>query len=663
MLTLVLASLASAAEAAPVEISATPLLGADVPAEHGWLSYAVRVRGADSVIQRGTVEIADGSGGAARAPFAVAPREQVTLELYWHDVFGKGLEVIARDPGGSVIARAPVPASRGQQPLLFDLGRTGRLEAALRGERVAVRRGARAWAPSEGLDLAVTHATVDTRSGEPALPERALGYGSATVVLVGSEVLVAMPEKSALALADWALGGGTLAISIGRSGDLSHPRMTTLLGGLATETEGAEAAARSTEFEIVDEPDRRGSGPSYSSVHVTPSDDVARRLVSVTGGSLRPTRWGAAARHGMGEVHILAFDPTAPAFVDERWVRRSMVDLVRAAWDRKALIAASGGEGGFDEGHVEPARRLLDPNEGSRWSIGVAALLLVLYALAAGPISFRRAARRSAPMRAFVELPIWSLSTLALIVCVGAVAKGGRARARRLSLIECGGDASRAGIVRFRALFASTAGSLRVGAADASSLLDVSSALSGLTRTLVLGPGSAELQSLQGRPWETLLVREDGMVNLGGAVRFRAADKGYRVVNDLKQDLLRVVAHEPGSDLRYFPRIGRGQSVDIAAGAAVGIPPSVPAALVSAALPTPHPLDAYRFASLMNAHAKETSEAWSALESAGREGTDYWPDDVPVLIGEVEGGDGVTRDSGLPVDRDRLFIRVIGGSP
>jgi hypothetical protein len=95
-------------------------------------------------------------------------------------------------------------------------------------------------------------------------------------------------------------------------------------------------------------------------------------------------------------------------------------------------------------------------------------------------------------------------------------------------------------------------------------------------------------------------------------------------------------------------------------GKALSLPPSaVPAPLVPT-LPSPHRLDAYRFASLADADVTGTSQAWSAVEDAGRDGTDFWPDDRPALIGELQGGDGETRDSELSLDYDRVLLRVLG---
>jgi hypothetical protein len=38
----------------------------------------------------------------------------------------------------------------------------------------------------------------------------------------------------------------------------------------------------------------------------------------------------------------------------------------------------------------------------------------------------------------------------------------------------------------------------------------------------------------------------------------------------------------------------------------------------------------------------------------------WWADDVPVLLGTLDGGEGRKSDSGLALDRDRLMLRVVG---
>jgi hypothetical protein len=654
---LVTAASAKTVCAANVDLTVSPMLGADAPAERGWQPFSVRLRGLGGGIARGNVELTDGSGASTRAPFAVAPGEQLLVELYSHDGFGRALEVVLRDENGAVTTHTPVPSLRGESPLLVDLGRTARLEAALHGERVAARRFARAYTPTAGLELTVTHPATDPRSGDLQLPDRALGYSSATVVLVSSDVLAALPEGKAAALLDWVYAGGSLAVTVDAESTLANPRLLSLFGG-RTSLEPAKELAERLDFEMPDPEDNSPASASYSTHAAAPADAVAAKLVRAKGGKLAPTRYGTGRELGLGAVHALAFDPTAPAFVDDQWVRRSVVDLVREAWDRRALIAIAG-DAAFDDVRTDATRKLLDPNEGSRWSIWFSALVLVVYALLAGPLSFRRASRRGTPLRAFVELPIWSFGAATLIVLVGAFAKGGRSRARRLSVIECGAGARRAAIVRFRALFASSADSLRVSATDPSSLLDVAGS-SRVARAVLLGHETAELVDLHGRPWETVLVREDGMLDLKGSVRFVGDGKDLAVQNDLPRDLVAVVAGSPEGDIRYFSRIHKGERVPMDRGKPLTIPPSVVPAPLASGLPTHHRLDSYRFAALADADVEGTSAAWSAIEDGERDGTDFWPEDRPVLVGEIEGGDGESRDSGLSLDYDRVLLRVLG---
>src|SRR4029079_16360839 len=83
-------------------------------------------------------------------------------------------------------------------------------------------------------------------------------------------------------------------------------------------------------------------------------------------------------------------------------------------------------------------RQQLDPNQSSRWAIGVAALLLCIYAVLAGPVNFSLASKIGKPLRALRHLPICAPITFALIVGIGVAAKGVTGRARHLTLIEAG---------------------------------------------------------------------------------------------------------------------------------------------------------------------------------------------------------------------------------
>ena len=56
--------------------------------------------------------------------------------------------------------------------------------------------------------------------------------------------------------------------------------------------------------------------------------------------------------------------------------------------------------------------------------------------------------------------------------------------------------------------------------------------------------------------------------------------------------------------------------------------------------------------------------AWKALDDSVPS-LDWWPDDVPVVLAQLDGGEGKTSDSGLKLESDRVLIRVLGwgGAP
>ena len=60
------------------------------------------------------------------------------------------------------------------------------------------------------------------------------------------------------------------------------------------------------------------------------------------------------------------------------------------------------------------------------------------------------------------------------------------------------------------------------------------------------------------------------------------------------------------------------------------------------------------------AKARPSSAAKSALEYASPRNVEFWPPDVPVLIGQLDGGEGKQTDSGFPLEADRTLLRVVG---
>ncbi|MFS8071350.1 MAG: hypothetical protein ACMG6S_33690, partial [Byssovorax sp.] len=73
-----------------------------------------------------------------------------------------------------------------------------------------------------------------------------------------------------------------------------------------------------------------------------------------------------------------------------------------------------------------------------------------------------------------------------------------------------------------------------------------------------------------------------------------------------------------------------------------------------------HTLAASALRSGMEGDAPGLGEAWTAIEEAAGYAVDWFPDGVPVLLGQLDGGEGRTFDSGLRIESDRLLVRVVG---
>jgi hypothetical protein len=66
---------------------------------------------------------------------------------------------------------------------------------------------------------------------------------------------------------------------------------------------------------------------------------------------------------------------------------------------------------------------------------------------------------------------------------------------------------------------------------------------------------------------------------------------------------------------------------------------------------------------LTNVLAKDApglGEAWAAMEEAAGDAVDWFPEGVPVLLAQIDGGEGRASDSGLRIESDRLLVRIVG---
>jgi hypothetical protein len=552
--------------------------------------------------------------------------------------------------------------------LLLDVSDTSRLRGAVNEVPIfptyGVATASRSSAPPA---LTVGSPRFDPATGDPMLPDRAALYTSADAVVMRSDVLARLAGAELDALAGWVLAGGTLAVAVARPEDLRHPTLVAFAGGPVLR-QGASAA---TLADLALPAPSGGTGTTAKTIPFAPhpGKDLTETLSGYAGGNLHGSLYGGSAAYGLGEVHLLAFDPTKKPAVDDPWAQARMVDLARRAFDRRSTqVFRPGGDAAT--GSYDRVRRQLDPNESSRWAIAAAAILLCAYSVVAGPVNFTLAGKAGRPLRALRWLPVISAIAFAVIVGIGVAAKGMTGRSRHLTLVEAGAGMTKGAARRFRGFYASRARELTVRTTDASSLASVAVVpeYGDHREHLVVDREGARLVEVAALPWQTVVVREDGFAELGDGIALaKAADDEIFVVNRAGRDLRAAILRAPDGTAYYFPRIKDGERVGSKSGKKVSlVSPAGASWQVEVNGPTRvgsvnvHHLHGDGLKGLIEADAPGLADAWWAVEDAAGGMVDWFPDGVPALVAQIDGGEGRLADAGLRMESDRLLVRIVG---
>lgn len=718
-------SAAAAAAPLPLAVRALPIFGTEASLGFGWQEIAVTMDNTAAAPQKGTLELksvvpyAEKSTFIARAPYNVPAGRSAIVRLPTKGINNQlpTVTLSVQNESGKELQALTVTVNMGQSPTLIDVDNPARMGMVLRGWPASVAYTltpsyAYSYAPPPIMTLSVGAPQYDRATGDPILPTRAAAYAGVNVVFIHSDQLVRLEPEQKDALLAWVAGGGTIAISIARPEDLRSTEVESLAGaGIVAGTAPPALLSLPTvprpsapppipvpTYYDDEELDWNPTDKSSSDFHTLgtstarpdpadflktrtsvagggapgtgPGDAVKEKLHGFTGGRLVQSNWGASARYGVGDVELLAFDPSVSPGLDDPWVQWRMVDLVNRSWDRRATqifppgaddrrtYSYWGGPTGGDE-----IRKALDPNESFRPALGFAAILLVLYSILVGPVNFLRASKAGKPLRPLLWAPIFSAVAFGAIVMTGLVVKGFRGRARHLALVETSAGNNRGSICRFRGFFTSETRSLSIAATDRSSIISVQSSDSIMDdkASLRIDRNGLSLENLTSLPWQTLVIRENGATELKGTVDLKSAGAGTTVdvTNHLGATLNDVLVYVPGDGIRYFAAIKDGETVTASAG--TFLLGSASRRVVSAGSLSVHPFDeATVAAALPRKDAQRVEKDWSPLSATAGDAVDWWPDDVPVVLGEVEGGEKLKNDSGLSLESDRLLLRVVG---
>lgn len=659
---------------AHLEIVALPVFGSTSLPMGGWGEMMVRITNKGSEPAKGTVKIFGGlhrrqkeGGNYTISPYNAAAGSAVSLRIPVRVSERDNPMVRVYDGDDEVIFEQSFPPAVDNRTLLVDVAKASVLAAQLRGFPVGSRNdpwGTHGYSGTRSVggimsSVEVTSPLYDTVTGDVILPRRAAGYARVAAMVMRSEELVNLPLQELEALSGFLLAGGTLAIVMTRPEDLRNEVIVSLLGDEISEMSVQPETLR--ELLLPGLPSATPSNPTPAGmrpppVAAAPTLEVKETLKGYEGGNLVHSTYGASAAYGLGEVHVLAFDPQSKPGVDSPWVHVRVIDMLRRANERTSGVLFRHGD---KHTVASGVRRRLDPNESSRWAIVVTALLLCLYSVLAGPVNFTIWRKRHRPLRALVWLPIMSAVAFGTVVGIGVGAKGCSGRSRHLTLVEAGAGMKQGTARKWRGFFVPTAREMTVRTGSASSVLGVEMMNHGddVDDTLRVDKNGLRLEKLALRPWETLVVREDGYEGLGGGISLiPVSDKELKVKNKTGRRLRGLVLSTPWGDVRYLKKLDDNSSasskkfratsrVTIAAGAGTL---------------SLRDFNMFSIESKLEASSPGLTEAWSAVVAALPGRKNWFPADVPVLLAEIETGDENQRDTGLTVDSNRVLVRVVG---
>lgn len=473
----------------------------------------------------------------------------------------------------------------------------------------------------------VSTVQVARESGDPILPDVAGGWSGAAVVVAPSEVLARLQGRAWDALEHYVLSGGTIAVAVTREEDLRSAPIKALLGFDARVTSTAGGATTTY------------AGDGLTKGDLTKEGDD-----------------GDWAPHGLGEVWLLRRDPWARTFDPKS--PRAIYGLWSRSMTRRAhLVSLPAGTGlrWYDDDRV---RKFLDPNHGFRPSLGIAAILVVAYALLVGPLSFGRARKLGRPLAVLRATPVLALAVFAVLVGLGKIGKGVKGKARRLAVVDVAGGATRATSTTFHAFYVADASSIEVVAPRP---IDTVHAVEPFVEgnPIDLDRDKIAVRGVRAHPWQTVVVAEEGARDVPGGIVLEGNGARLTLINKTPWTLEHVVLHPEGSPTaplprsRYFARVAPGATVVARDGVAVD-------RLVR---PLPFELSGTPGGDALLKPGSEASDAVEALEALVQswQSAAYGsalPATQPLATAVVRAPLGPA--DGPSVDREAALIRVVG---
>jgi hypothetical protein len=504
--------------------------------------------------------------------------------------------------------------------------------------------------PSGGLKLRVVPAVA--KDGTTLLPSRVPTWHGIQTVFMSTELLVGLESMELTALTGFVLAGGTLALSVSRPEDLKHPTLVKLVGGQVNESAVApvQLSAFPKPFAMTPEFNK------YVGV-VNPRDEV--QLHGYTGGNLQADVYGSTAAYGLGQVALLSFNLDNPQHVDDPWVGIRLLELTRQSFERKAVSASGvGATQQFSKsGSHSQVREVLHKDRSLRWGIVVISLLLCAYSALIGPVLYGLGKKRNDLLLPIRWMPVASLAAFFLVVIFGTISKGLWGESRRVSFVELGSGMSVGVGNIYRGFYTPSGQRVDVGQTNASTSLNA-------LYSLELGPhysveGQAvKIGGFESVPSQTVVVREDGIINVGGNISMRPEASGsITLTNNTPKTLEHIVLKTHTEQVVYARRLAPGQALS-----SLEMTSDNPDFRHWTATPLSgrmRPFEDFAFKSAFQ-DDDTIGDLWDAMDGANVESANWFPQGVPVALAVIAESDGPDSDSGFKLKSSVTLLRVVG---
>ena len=504
--------------------------------------------------------------------------------------------------------------------------------------------------PSGGLKLRVVPAVA--KDGTTVLPSRVPTWHGIQTVFMPTQLLVGLDPTELTALSGFVLAGGTLALSVTRPEDLKHPSLIKLVGGEASEgrVEEVQRSSFPKPFAVTPEFNK------YIGI-VNPRDEV--ELHGYSGGNLQADIYGATAAYGLGQVALLSFDLDNPQHVDDPWVGIRLLELTRQSFERKAISTTGVGAtqlvGNFG-GHSQ-VREVMHKDRSLRWGIIVISILLCAYSALVGPVLFGLGKKRNDLLLPIRWMPVVSLAAFFLVVAFGSLSKGVRGEARRVTFVELGSGMNVGVGNHYRGFYTPSGQRVDVGQTHTTSTLNA-------PYSLALGPHyaveghAARIGGFESVPSQTVVIREDGLIDIGGNISMRRdSSGGLTLENNTPRTLEHVVVKTQAEQVVYARRLAPGQTLNSQDMKSDNVDfKNWSAAPLSGRM---RPFEDFSFKSAFE-DSEATGDLWDAMDGANAESANWFPVGLPVALAVVTEGLGPESDSGFKVKSSIMLVRVVG---